>query len=90
MYGDLMMADGQYGGSKGRRWKVDWNRTPQPIQVKLKCLRGVKDKLPGAQPNEPHEPHEQRSAVVGPGGDVITGPLDMTQGRGSRKDIRSG
>ena len=47
MYGDLMLADGQYGGSKGRRWKVDWNRTPQPIQIKLKCLRGVKDKLPG-------------------------------------------
>jgi len=47
MYGDLIMADGQYGGSKGRRWKVDWNRTPQPIQIKLKCLRGVKDKLPG-------------------------------------------
>lgn len=42
-----MLADGQYGGSKGRRWKVDWNRTPQPIQIKLKCLRGVKDKLPG-------------------------------------------
>ena len=47
MYGDLILADGQYGGSKGRRWKVDWNRTPQPIQIKLKCLRGVKDKLPG-------------------------------------------
>ena len=47
MYGDLMLADGQYGGSKGRRWKVDWNRTPQPVQIKLNCLRGVKDKLPG-------------------------------------------
>ena len=41
-----MEADGHYGGSKGRRWKVDWNRTPQPIQIKLRCLRGVKDKLP--------------------------------------------
>ncbi|XP_022101493.1 uncharacterized protein LOC110985071 [Acanthaster planci] len=49
MYGDLMMADGQYGGSKGRRWKVDWNRAPQPIQIKLKCLRGVKDKLPAGR-----------------------------------------
>ncbi|KAL3889356.1 hypothetical protein ACJMK2_001700 [Sinanodonta woodiana] len=48
-YGDLMMADGQYGGSRGRRWKVDWDKTPQPIQVKLKCLRGVKDKLPGGR-----------------------------------------
>ena len=46
MYGDLTEADGHYGGSKGRRWKVDWDRTPQPIEVKLKCLRGVKDKLP--------------------------------------------
>ncbi|XP_078584813.1 uncharacterized protein LOC144866990 isoform X3 [Branchiostoma floridae x Branchiostoma japonicum] len=46
MYGDLTVADGFYGGSKGRRWKVDWNRAPQPIQVKLQCMRGVKDKLP--------------------------------------------
>lgn len=47
MYGDLVFADGQYDGSKCRRWKVDWVRTPQPIQIKLKCLRGVKNKLPG-------------------------------------------
>ncbi|XP_033640408.1 uncharacterized protein LOC117300735 [Asterias rubens] len=49
MYGDLMMADGQYGGSKGRRWKVDWNRAPQPIQIKLTTLRGVKNKLPAGR-----------------------------------------
>lgn len=48
-YGDLMTSEGQYGGSRGRRWKIDWNRTPQPIQVKLKCLRGVKDKLPAGR-----------------------------------------
>ncbi|VDI72896.1 Hypothetical predicted protein [Mytilus galloprovincialis] len=48
-YGDLMLADGTYGGSKGRRWKVDWDKTPQPIQVKLKCLRGVREKLPGGR-----------------------------------------
>ena len=41
-----MMTEVQYGGTRGRRWKVDWNLTPQPVQVKLKCLRGVKDKLP--------------------------------------------
>ncbi len=46
MFGDLMLSAGQYGGSKGRRWKVDWNQTPQPIQIKIKTLRGVKDKLP--------------------------------------------
>ncbi|XP_074656241.1 uncharacterized protein LOC141909627 [Tubulanus polymorphus] len=49
MYGDLQVADGDYGGSKGRRWKVDWTKTPQPVQVKLKSLRGVKDKLPGGR-----------------------------------------
>ena len=47
MYGDLKQAAGHYGGSQGRRWKVDWNRTPQPIQVKIGCLRGIRDKLPG-------------------------------------------
>lgn len=47
MYGDLSLADGEYGGAKGRRWKLDWKHTPQPIQIKLKGLRGVKDKLPG-------------------------------------------
>ena len=47
MYGDLSLADGEYGGAKGRRWKLDWVYTPQPIQIKLKSLRGVKDKLPG-------------------------------------------
>ncbi|XP_035825164.1 uncharacterized protein LOC101851493 [Aplysia californica] len=48
-YGDLMHSEGQYAGSKGRRWKVDWNKTPQPVQVKLKCLRGIKDKCPAGR-----------------------------------------
>ena len=47
MYGDLMEVEGMYGGSKGRRWKVDWEKTPQPVQIKLKVMRGVKDKVPG-------------------------------------------
>lgn len=45
-FGDLMMTEVQYGGTRGRRWKVDWDLTPQPVLCKLKCLRGVKDKLP--------------------------------------------
>ncbi|PVD32684.1 hypothetical protein C0Q70_08129 [Pomacea canaliculata] len=48
-FGDLMTSEGQYGGVRGRRWKVDWNKTPQPIQIKVKCLRGVKDKLPAGR-----------------------------------------
>ncbi|KAL5249152.1 hypothetical protein ACHWQZ_G018108 [Mnemiopsis leidyi] len=49
MYGDLILADSQYGGNNGRRWKVDWNKAPQPVQIKLRCLRGIKDKLPGGR-----------------------------------------
>lgn len=46
LYGDLVLADGVYAGNRGRRWRVDWDRTPQPIQIKLVMLRGVRDKLP--------------------------------------------
>ena len=41
MYGGLILADSQYGGNNGRRWKVDWNKAPQPVQIKLRCLRGL-------------------------------------------------
>ena len=46
MYGDLVFADREFGGGRGKRWKVDWDKTNQPIQIKLKCLRSVRDKLP--------------------------------------------
>lgn len=49
LYGDLTFADDQYGGSKGRRWRVEWSKTPQPIQIKLKCVRGLRDKIPGGR-----------------------------------------
>ena len=41
-----MLADGFYAGTKNRRWQVDWSLTPQPIQVKVSYLRGIKDKVP--------------------------------------------
>ena len=46
LYGDLVIADEQYGGARGRRWRVEWTETPQPIQVKINCIRGLKDKIP--------------------------------------------
>ncbi|KAF6026991.1 OFCC1 [Bugula neritina] len=49
MYGNLASADGEYGGSKGKRWKLDWDKAPQPIEIKLKTLRGVRDKLPAGR-----------------------------------------
>lgn len=48
-YGDLTLAQGMYGGNAGRKWRVDWRHAPQPIQVKVDCLRGVRDKLPRGQ-----------------------------------------
>jgi len=48
-YGILDSADSQYGGSKGRRWRVEWTKTPQPIQININCIRGVKDKLPSGR-----------------------------------------
>lgn len=51
MYGNLVAADGDYGGARGKRWKLDWDKTQQPVQIKLKSLRGVRDKLPGENAN---------------------------------------
>ena len=45
----IIRADGVYSGSNARRWKTDWERSPQPIQIKLSALRGVRDKLPRGQ-----------------------------------------
>ena len=42
----MVIADEQYGGARGRRWRVEWTETPQPIQVKINCIRGLKDKIP--------------------------------------------
>uniref|UniRef100_H2XRF8 Uncharacterized protein n=1 Tax=Ciona intestinalis TaxID=7719 RepID=H2XRF8_CIOIN len=30
----------------GRRWRVEWSKTPQPVQIKLKTIRGIRDKVP--------------------------------------------
>ena len=40
-----MIETKQYGGARGRRWRVEWTETPQPIQVKINCIRGLKDKV---------------------------------------------
>lgn len=43
-YGDLTIADGVYTGQRRRRWRIDWARAPQPVQIKLNCIRGLRDK----------------------------------------------
>ncbi|XP_078254554.1 uncharacterized protein ofcc1 [Rhinoraja longicauda] len=46
LYGDLTEVNHQDDGMQERHWKVEWSGTPQPADIQLRCLRGVKDKLP--------------------------------------------
>eukprot|EP00050_Salpingoeca_kvevrii_P003599 m.228450 g.228450 ORF g.228450 m.228450 type:complete len:1127 (+) comp10856_c0_seq18:6377-9757(+) len=48
-YGNLMLVDGFFTGNRARRWKVDWDETPQPLEIKLLTLRGTRAKLPGGR-----------------------------------------
>eukprot|EP00729_Bicosta_minor_P010846 gene10846-23864_t len=45
-YGDLALADSRFSGHEGRRFRVDWSRSPQPIEIKLHRLCGMRDKVP--------------------------------------------
>ncbi|XP_059502324.1 uncharacterized protein ofcc1 [Stegostoma tigrinum] len=49
IYGDLTEVKHQHSGMQGHCWKVEWSGTPQPVQIELKCLQAVKDKLPKGQ-----------------------------------------
>ncbi|CAM9411286.1 unnamed protein product, partial [Choristocarpus tenellus] len=33
----------------GRRYHVDWAGVPQPLEMRLHCLRGVRGRLPKGQ-----------------------------------------
>ncbi|XP_053102751.1 uncharacterized protein LOC128323509 [Hemicordylus capensis] len=45
-FSNLAGVNNESNGAAGLRWKVDWSKSPQPIQIQLKCLRGIKDKVP--------------------------------------------
>ncbi|KAM5158239.1 uncharacterized protein ACMZJ9_009506 [Mantella aurantiaca] len=44
--GNISKVNNESNGAAGLCWKVGWSDRPQPIQILLKCLRGVKDKIP--------------------------------------------
>ncbi|XP_039610086.1 uncharacterized protein ofcc1 [Polypterus senegalus] len=44
-YGELR----EWGSKHGLDGQVDWTGTPQPVEVRLRCLRGVRDKLPSGR-----------------------------------------
>ncbi|EGD74627.1 hypothetical protein PTSG_05991 [Salpingoeca rosetta] len=43
-YGSLTLTDGIYSGTRRRRWRIDWSQAPQPVQIMLACIRGLRDK----------------------------------------------
>ncbi|RXM31030.1 hypothetical protein EOD39_7347 [Acipenser ruthenus] len=45
-YGELTKTKPRPDRIRGMKWKVEWSKTPQPVEIQLRCLRGVKDKLP--------------------------------------------
>eukprot|EP01147_Barroeca_monosierra_P007714 gene7714-611_t len=48
-YGDLIVNEGIYSGSQRRRWRIDWTESPQPVQISLQCIRGLRDKCPSGR-----------------------------------------
>ncbi|MBN3321004.1 OFCC1 protein, partial [Atractosteus spatula] len=45
-YGELTESGTQSNGEQGLRWQVGWRKAPQPVEIQIRCLRGVRDKLP--------------------------------------------
>ncbi|XP_041102642.1 orofacial cleft 1 candidate gene 1 protein homolog [Polyodon spathula] len=45
-YGELTETKPRSDRMRGKKWKVEWSKRPQPVEILLWCLRGVKDKLP--------------------------------------------
>ncbi|KAM4790834.1 uncharacterized protein ACIQIH_002452 [Cyanocitta cristata] len=45
-FGNLADVNAGLNGAAGPCGKVDCSKMPQPIEIHLKCLRGVKDKVP--------------------------------------------
>uniref|UniRef100_A0A8D2LZI4 Orofacial cleft 1 candidate gene 1 protein n=1 Tax=Zonotrichia albicollis TaxID=44394 RepID=A0A8D2LZI4_ZONAL len=45
-FGNLTDVNTGLNGAAGPRGKVDCSKMPQPLEIHLRCLRGVKDKVP--------------------------------------------
>jgi hypothetical protein len=48
-YGDLQLSETRFSGHEGRKFRVDWSRSPQPIEVKLVRLCGLRDRVPAGK-----------------------------------------
>jgi len=45
-YGDLVHCDDLEEKLKGRHFELDWERAPQPLELEIHSLRGIRDKIP--------------------------------------------
>ncbi|XP_068787992.1 uncharacterized protein [Struthio camelus] len=67
-FDNLADASNKLNGAAGHCGKVDSSKTPQPIEIHVKCLRGVKDKVPKGR-------YSLRVSVLGRlGGDLLEWP----------------
>eukprot|EP00002_Diphylleia_rotans_P009503 TRINITY_DN1981_c0_g1_i2.p1 TRINITY_DN1981_c0_g1~~TRINITY_DN1981_c0_g1_i2.p1 ORF type:complete len:724 (-),score=115.89 TRINITY_DN1981_c0_g1_i2:133-2304(-) len=45
-YGALAHEDSKFKGTVGHRWKVEWDLAPQPVQIRVEQIRGIRNKVP--------------------------------------------
>lgn len=45
-YGNLAESEDLEEKLKGRHFELDWERAPQPLEIELHALRGIRDKIP--------------------------------------------
>uniref|UniRef100_A0ABM5GDC2 Orofacial cleft 1 candidate gene 1 protein n=1 Tax=Pogona vitticeps TaxID=103695 RepID=A0ABM5GDC2_9SAUR len=45
-FSNLAGVNNDSNGATALCWKISWSKKSQPIQIQLKCLRGIKDKVP--------------------------------------------
>lgn len=46
LYGEMEVVQGGWGNIVKRSYRVDWAGAPTPLQIRLRSLAGVRDKLP--------------------------------------------
>eukprot|EP00055_Hartaetosiga_balthica_P017070 m.111621 g.111621 ORF g.111621 m.111621 type:complete len:1086 (-) comp9241_c0_seq1:71-3328(-) len=48
-YGHLVLRDGVFSGTRTRKWRLEWEHTPQSVKISIVSLRGLRDKVPSGK-----------------------------------------